>query len=66
MTATTRCGWAKFRECGELLYDRRFPLKLKEAVHKSHVSPAILYGSKAWCMKESEMEFYEGQKDPRW
>ena len=28
VTARTRCGWAKFRECGELLYCR-FPLKLK-------------------------------------
>ena len=29
ITARTRCGWAKLRECGELLYGRRFPLKLK-------------------------------------
>ena len=32
VTARTRCGWVKLRECGELLYDRRFPLKLKGAV----------------------------------
>ena len=25
----TRCGWVKFREFGELLYDSRFPLELK-------------------------------------
>ena len=42
----TRCGWVKFRECGELL---------KEAVHKSYVRLAMLYGSEAWCLKESEM-----------
>ena len=29
MTAKTRCRWVKFRECGELLYGRCFPLKLK-------------------------------------
>ena len=29
VTARTRCGWEKVRECGELLYGRRFPLKLK-------------------------------------
>ena len=29
VTAGTRCGWVKFRECGELLYGTRFPLKLK-------------------------------------
>ena len=27
--ARTRYGWAKFRECGELLYGRRFPLRWK-------------------------------------
>ena len=29
VTARTRSGWVKLRECGELLYGRRFPLKLK-------------------------------------
>ena len=28
VTARTRCGWVKFRECGKLLYGRKFPLKL--------------------------------------
>ena len=32
VTARTRCGWVEFRECGEFLYDRRFPLKLIGAV----------------------------------
>ena len=54
-TAITRCQWVKFRECGELLYGRRFPLRLKGAVYKSYVKPAMLYGSEAWCLKESEM-----------
>ena len=30
VTDRTRCVWIKFRECGELLYGRRFPLRLKE------------------------------------
>ena len=47
VTARTRCGWAELRECGELLYGRRFPLKLKGAVNKCYVRPAILYGSEA-------------------
>ena len=55
VTARTRCWWVNFRECGELLYGRRFPLKLKGAVYKSYVRPSILYGSEAWCLKESEM-----------
>ena len=34
MTARTRCWWAKVRECDEVLYGRRVPLKVKGAVHK--------------------------------
>ena len=56
VTAGTRRGRVKFRECSELLYGRRFPLKLKWAVHKSYTRPAILYGSEAWCLIESEIE----------
>ena len=43
VTARKSCGWAKLRECGELLYGRRFPLKLKGAVYNNYVRPAILY-----------------------
>ena len=32
MTARTRCGWLRHRECGELLYGRRFSLRLNVAV----------------------------------
>ena len=42
-------------EYGELLYGRRFPLRLNGAVYKSYLKPAMLYGSEAWCLKESEM-----------
>ena len=28
VTARTRCGWIKLRECGKLLYGRRYSLKL--------------------------------------
>ena len=55
VTVRTRCGLAKLWECGELLYGRTFPLKLKGPVDKSYVWPAILYGREAWCLKESEM-----------
>ena len=63
VTVRTGCGWVKFTECGELLYGRRFPLKLKLAVYRSYVRLAILCGSETWCLKEI-CEFYEGQKDP--
>ena len=56
VTARTRCGWVKFRECVELLYGRRFPLRLNGAVCRKYVGPTILYGSEVWCLKESEME----------
>ena len=36
VTAITRCGWVKFRECIELLYGR--------GVYESYIRPAILYG----------------------
>ena len=55
VNARARCGWVKYRECGELLYGRRFPLKLKGAVYGSYVRPAILYGSEALCLKENKM-----------
>ena len=55
MTARTRCGWGKLRECDELLYGRRFPLKLKGSDYGSYVRPAILYGSETWCLKDNEI-----------
>ena len=54
MTARTRCGWVTLRECGELLYGRRFPLKPKGAAYKSYVRPTILYGSEAWCLRDEK------------
>ena len=55
VTARTRCGWVLFIKCGELLYGRRFPLQQKGAVYRSFVRLAILYGCKAWCLRESEI-----------
>ena len=55
VTVRTRCGWVKIREYGKLLYGKRFPLKVREAVYKGYVCPTILYGSEAWCLKECEM-----------
>ena len=55
VTARTRCGWAKCRDCGNLLYGR-FPLMMKGAVYKSCAWLAILYGIEAWCLKDSRMK----------
>ena len=53
-TAITRSGWVKFRECAELLYGRRFRLRPKGVVDRSYVRPAILHGSEAWFLNESD------------
>ena len=55
VTAKARCEWVKLRECGELLYGRKFPLKLRGAVYKYYVRTSVLYGSEAWCLRGSEM-----------
>ena len=46
----------KYMECSELLYGRRFSLRLIGAVYVRYVSPAILHRSKARCLKESKIE----------
>ena len=38
-----------------MLCGRRSPPKLKGAVYEINVRPAMLYGSKVWCLKESEI-----------
>ena len=55
VTLKTRCLWVKIRECCELLYGRRSMIRQNWAVYWSYVRPTILYESKAWCLKESEM-----------
>ena len=55
MTSRVRIGWMKFRECGELLRERRFSLRMKGMVYRSCVRSAMLYGSETWCLRETEM-----------
>ena len=54
--------WEKLWECGELLYWRRFPLRVKGAF-VSYIRPAILSECNAWCLKE-RWKCYEGQRYP--
>ena len=35
VTARTRIGWMKFKECGEFLNSKRFSLKTKGMVYRS-------------------------------
>ena len=46
VTARTRLGWVKFRECGELLRGKQFSLKIKGRVYRTCVRSDILYGSR--------------------
>ena len=55
LTARARIGWVKFRECGELLYSKRFSLKPKGMAYRSCVRSAMLYGSETWCLMENEL-----------
>ena len=55
VTARSRIGWMKFRECSKILKGKRFSLKMKEKVYKSCVRSAMLYGSEAWCLRKKEM-----------
>ena len=52
-----------FRECSELLLGRRFPLKLKLAVYRSYIRPAILYGSQARCLRDGSFMKYRDIHD---
>ena len=47
VTARVRIGCVRFRECGELLLENKFPLRMKGKVHRCCMRSAILYGSKA-------------------
>ena len=51
VTARTKIGWIKFRECRELLYGRNFSSKMKGRIYQSCVRSAMLYGSETWCLR---------------
>ena len=55
VTAKTRLGWMKFRECSEILIGGRFSLKTKGKIYKTCVRSAMLYGSETWCLREKEI-----------
>ena len=62
VTARRRCWWVKLRRCGELLYKNRFPVRLKGAVYKSYVMPALLCGCEAWCLKIGDGNFVKDRE----
>ena len=54
-TARTRIRWIKFRECGKLLYGRKFSFEIMGMIYQSCVRLAMLCGSETWCLSENEM-----------
>ena len=50
MTARTRLGWKKFRECDEILFKKRFFLWIKIKVYKSYVRSTMLYTVEKKCV----------------
>ena len=55
IAATTRIGWIKFREYGELLYGKKFSSKIKGRIYQRCVRSAMLYRSKTCYLRENEM-----------
>ena len=54
VTATVRISLIRLRECAELLPGNRFSLRMKCEVYRCCIRSAILYGTKAWCLKGNE------------
>ena len=61
VTARTRIGWIKFRECGELLFGRKFSLKMKEFIRVAKDQQCCVV-SETWCLRENEMEILRTEK----
>ena len=54
VTARVRIGWVRFRDCDKLLLGNRFPLKVKDKVHRCCVRSAVLHVIEAWYLKVNE------------
>ena len=54
VTARVKIGWVRFKESRELLLGNRLFLKMEGKVYCCCIRSAILFGSKAWCLKENE------------
>ena len=55
ITARTRLGEKQFRECGEILFGKKFFLRMKGKIYKSYVRSTMLYRSKTWCLRENKI-----------
>ena len=46
-----QAAWSSWRKLTGVLYDRKFPLRLKAKIYETIIRPALTYGSECWAMK---------------
>ena len=51
----TRFVWITIRECDEVLYEVRFPVRPEGTVYRKYSRATILYLSEKWQMRENEV-----------
>ena len=51
-----QAGWASWRKCAGVMYDRRMSMKLKKRVYTTVVRPALVYGAETWTTTKREEE----------
>ena len=49
-------GWQKWKHSMGVLCDKKMPVGLKGKVYRMVVRPAILYGSKCWPIKNTQVQ----------
>ncbi|XP_076935815.1 uncharacterized protein LOC143602666 [Bidens hawaiensis] len=54
-----QAGWCKWRAATGVLYDKRFPTKLKGKFYRVAIKPAMLYGTDCWAIKKTHMHKLE-------
>ena len=59
VTARMRSGWAKFKECRDILLSKSFPLKIKKRLYASCVRSAMPFGSEVWCLRQNELDILQ-------
>jgi len=51
-----KVGWQKWKQATGVLCDKRIPVRLKGKLYCTVVRPAVLYGSKCWPIKKSQVQ----------
>ena len=54
ITHIVSAAWINWKRCGEVLCDRRMPVKLKGHVYNIVVRPALFYGANTWATSRGQ------------